>query len=460
MARSDEESQLPSRRAPLTGWGRTSPTVSTIFHPTEASEVAALIESPGRRGAISRGLGRSYGDAAQNAGGRVLDLTSMSKILDMDLEQGTITVQPGVSLDFIMRRFVPQGWFPAVTPGTRQVTVGGAIAADIHGKNHHRDGSFCNFVSSITLQTPSKLLVVSPDTEPDVFWATAGGMGLTGFIVEATLRLQSIETSYVRVDTERTVDLEDTMERMITGDDRYKYSVAWIDCLSRGRGLGRSVITRGDHATFEELPSRLRNKALTFEPRVRASAPRWFPGGLLNTTTVKVFNELWYRKSPALRLEEIVPLHAFFHPLDSVNGWNSVYGPAGFLQYQFVVPYGAEDALRRSLEMLSDKRCASFLAVLKRFGPPNPGMLSFPIAGWTLALDIRAGFDGLAELLDALDEMVASSGGRIYLAKDSRLRPELMARMYPRLDEFKAVLASCDPDSIMVSDLARRLGLH
>lgn len=458
----------------LTGWGRTAPTVAAVTRPRSTQEVAKLLTTATPRGVIARGLGRAYGDAAQSAGGTVIDCTGLAPSRRIDADTGIVTASAGVSLDALMRELVPLGWFVPVTPGTRYVTVGGAIAADIHGKNHHRDGSFGDFVSSFTLVVPGdadhhstrhgrtrhgRIRHVTAAEDPQLFWATIGGMGLTGVVTEATFQCIPVQASRMRVDTERARNLDHALELMAATDDRYRYTVAWIDLLTRGASMGRSVLTRGDHADPAELPPRARREPLRYVPREPPSAPSWAPSGLLNRLSVRAFNELWFRKAPQERRGEIQSIPAFFHPLDLVGRWNTLYGRNGLLQFQPVVPFGAEDTLRRIVDRLSSSGIASFLAVLKRFGPGNPGMLSFPVAGWTLSLDIPAGARGLAPLLAELEADVADAGGRVYLAKDSVLTADLVRRMYPRLDEWQAVRRRVDPDDVLRSDLARRLAL-
>jgi decaprenylphospho-beta-D-ribofuranose 2-oxidase len=359
-----------------------------------------------------------------------------------------------------MTQFLPAGWFVPVTPGTRQVTVGGAIAADVHGKNHHVAGSFARHVPSFDLLTADgEVRTVTPDGDPELFWATAGGMGLTGIIVRATVQLTKVETARLIVDTVKTADIDATMAHLVATDSEYDYTVAWTDCLARGRRLGRSVITSGDFATMGQVRYRDRARPLEFAPKGRIGVPFLLPRGVISPSTVALLNDAWYRKAPRQRLAEVQTIGQFFHPLDGISNWNRVYGPAGLRQYQFVVPSGESDVVRRALERISALRAPSFVTVLKRFGPGNPGMLSFPMPGWTLALDFPARTTWLAALLAELDEMVLAAGGRLYLAKDSRIPAELMPRMYPRLDEFRALRARADPDGRFASDLSRRLGL-
>jgi decaprenylphospho-beta-D-ribofuranose 2-oxidase len=447
-------------KARLTGWGRVAPSVAQVYEPASAEQVAALLRAAPARGVIARGLGRSYNNAAQNDHGTVLMTARLNSITDLDADTGQVTCEAGVSLEQLMIAGLRHGWFVPVSPGTRQVSVGGAIAADVHGKNHHRAGSFARHVEWFDLLLPDGTQRrVAPGGDPLLFWATAGGMGLTGIILRARIQLTRVQTSRVRVDTVRAGDIDQAMAYLSDTDDRYGYTVAWLDCLARGRHLGRSVITSGDFAEPADLAAKDRADPLAFRPSARLAAPDVFPSGLINRYTVALANEAWFRKAPRRRDGEIQTIGAFFHPLDGIRNWNRVYGPAGFRQYQFVVPFGQEQMVRRAVERISQARAPSFVTVLKRFGPGDDGLLSFPVSGWTLALDFPARTPGLAGLLTWLDEQVIGAGGRVYLAKDSRLSPQALAAMYPRLEEFRKIRAELDPHGIMVSDLSRRLGL-
>jgi len=452
---------MPGRTVTLTGWGRISPSAAELAEPASAASAAELLSGgTAARGVIPRGLGRSYNNAAQCAGGVVISTARLNRILSLDASTGLATCEAGVSLEQLMVAGLPAGWFVPVSPGTRQVSVGGAIAADVHGKNHHVAGSFARHVRSFEIVLPGgEPRTVTPQSDPALFWATAGGMGLTGLIVRATVQLKRVATSRVRVDTVRTADIDETMATLAEHDRGYGYTVAWSDSLARGVGLGRSVITSGDFAESADLPPDDREDPFAFRPGARLGVPPGFPPGLVNRYTVAVANEAWYRKAPRSRRGELQAIGTFFHPLDGIRNWNRVYGPGGFRQYQYVLPFGQDAAVLRSFELVSGARAPSFVTVLKRFGPGDDGLLSFPMAGWTLALDFPARTPGLAGLLGRLDRLVADAGGRVYLAKDSRVPPGVLAEMYPRLAEFAKLRAELDPAGILASDLSRRLGL-
>jgi decaprenylphospho-beta-D-ribofuranose 2-oxidase len=455
-------SPVATKTVTLTGWGRIAPSTAELATPASGQEVAGLLRLSAGRGTamIARGLGRSYNNAAQSAGGVVVSTARLNKILSLDQATGVAVCEAGVSLEQLMVAGLPHGWFVPVSPGTRQVTIGGAIAADVHGKNHHVAGSFACHVSSFDLLLPGgEPVTVTPEDDPELFWSTAGGMGLTGFITRATVRLKRVESSLVAVDTVKTADIDETMAVLAEHDKKYGYTVAWTDDLATGKSLGRSIITSGDFAPLAALSASQREHPFAFDPRSRIGAPDIFPPGLMNRYSIRLANEAWYRKAPRRREGELQTISQFFHPLDGIRNWNRVYGPGGFRQYQYVIPFGAEAAVRRSFEMVAGHPAPSFVTVLKRFGEADPGLLSFPAPGWTLALDFPARTPGLGPLMDRLDELVVANGGRVYLAKDSRVSAATLEQMYPRLPDFRKLRADLAPHGTLASDLSRRLAL-
>jgi len=447
-------------RERISGWGRTAWTSAEVIEVRDATDVKSAVGVDHRRGAIARGLGRAYGAAAQNAGGTVLACADDSRVENVVLDpvSGVLTAPAGLSLDALLRFSVPRGWFVPVTPGTRFVTLGGAVASDVHGKNHHVDGSFGEHVESIKVTLSSgEEVALSPNVNPEWFWATVGGMGLTGVVTEVSVRMLRVESSQVMVETKRLGNLDDVIASMSdSSDDDFRYSVAWVDMLASGRSLGRGVLTRGNHASASDAGG---SDPCRYDPKVRLAAPPWVPNGLLNKFTVRAFNEVWYRKAPADAHVGLETIPAFFHPLDGVSKWNALYGSNGFIQYQFIVPLERVDVLRAVIGKFSEAGVASFLAVLKRMGKSNAAPMSFPTEGWTLTLDLAAGSPQLPGLLEHIDELVLDAGGRHYLAKDAHVSALAVERAYPRLDEWKNIRDEMDPRRLWISDLARRLRL-
>ncbi|MGV1037896.1 MAG: FAD-binding oxidoreductase, partial [Candidatus Nanopelagicales bacterium] len=382
----------------ISGWGRTSAVTSDVAIPEDYRNIADIVG--GAAGSvIARGLGRSYGDAAQVAGGTTIDLTRCDRILGFDQATGVVDVEAGVSIDHLIRTFVPTGWFVPVTPGTRYVTVGGAIASDVHGKNHHAVGGFGQHVVDLTLVTGAgDVMQCSPGIEPELFWATVAGMGLTGVITRARVRLQPIRSSLIKATTERAANLDEVMSRMMEIDKSVPYTVAWVDCLAKGSRFGRGLISHGDHAVPTDTPGRADPLAISIAEPV--AFPVNLPSRSLNKLSVAAFNELWFRKAPKVARPQLTSMADFFHPLDMIGDWNRIYGAAGFLQYQFVVPDAGSELIGRALRTIAATGGVSFLTVLKRFGPGNQAPMSFPMAGWTLALDIPARVPGLGPVLD------------------------------------------------------------
>lgn len=417
-----------------------------------------LLEAGAPGPVLARGLGRSYGDTAVNREGAVVDMTRLNRMRSFDPETGVLDCEAGVGLGEILDVFAPRGWFLPVVPGTKFVTVGGAIANDVHGKNHHRDGSFGNFVESFELWTPAEgVLHCSPEENGDVFWATVGGIGLTGVILSARLRLRAVASAYVAVDYLPCANLDAALEAMDGNDDEYEYSVGWVDCLSRDENLGRTVLMRGNPAAPDRLPPGPAGRPHTIPRRMKFSVPVDFPQFMLNPYSIKAFNDLFYRFHDPVR-GRVVDYDKYFFPLDRIHHWNRMYGRRGFVQYQATVPLEAKEGLRALLDRCSLSRRASFLAVLKKFGAAGRGLLSHPMPGYTLTLDLPNS-SGLADFLREMDQMLLGCGGRLYLAKDAAAAPETIAAMYPRLGEFAEIRRRLDPAGRIDSDMARRLCL-
>jgi decaprenylphospho-beta-D-ribofuranose 2-oxidase len=444
----------------LTGWGRTAPSVARVLSAPDAETIVKAVTSADGRGVIARGQGRSYGDNAQNGGGLVVDMNALNQIHSMNSDSHLVDVDAGVNLDQLMRAALPLGLWVPVLPGTRQVTIGGAIACDIHGKNHHSAGSFGNHVRSMDLLTADgEVRRLTPDgDEAELFWATVGGNGLTGIILRATIAMTPTETAYFIADGDVTPTLDETIAFHSDGsEDRYTYSSAWFDAISAPPKLGRAAISRGSLATLDQLPAKLQKDPLKFDAPQLLTFPDVFPNGLANKYTFGPIGELWYRKSGTYR-GKVQNLTQFYHPLDMFGEWNRAYGPSGFLQYQFVVPTEAVDEFKAIIVDIQRSGHYSFLNVFKLFGAGNQAPLSFPIPGWNVCVDfpIKA---GLNEFVTELDRRVLEFGGRLYTAKDSRTTAETFHAMYPRIDEWIAVRRKVDPAGVFVSDMARRLEL-
>ncbi len=445
--------------ARLTGWGRTAPTTATVLRTADLDVLAEVVRTAGPRGVIARGLGRSYGDPAQNAGGLVIDMTALDRIHDIDVDTAVADVDAGCSLDKLLRAVVPHGLWVPVLPGTRQVTVGGAIGADIHGGNHHTQGTFTRHVLSLDLLTADgEVRTLTPDgPDRELFLATTGGMGLTGVVLRAKIRLDRVETSYFIADVEQAPDFDEMLERLTRNDENYTYSKTWFDSVTKGAHMGRGFLLRGSSAKLEDLPANLRKDPLKFDAPQLATFPDVFPPGMLNRLTAKALNEFYYRKAHTQQ-GVVQNITQFYHLLDLFADWNRAYGPRGFLQYQFVVPMDRTDVLRASMEAIVESGHISALNVLKRFGEGNDAPLSFPRKGWTLAVDLPVK-PGLGALCDRLDEMVLEAGGRLYLAKDSRTTADRFAQMYPDLPAWRKVRDAVDPERKFASDQSRRLQL-
>ncbi|MHB8384079.1 MAG: FAD-binding oxidoreductase [Candidatus Binataceae bacterium] len=446
------------KRALLSGWGRYPALECDLYRPEKFSELATIVEA-NSSSLIARGAGRAYGDAAVNGDNRVVDVTRLGRMLSFDPESATLRAEAGVTLDEIINVFLPRGFFPAVVPGTRHVTLGGSLAADIHGKSHHRDSSFASHVTSFDLMLASgEIRHCSREENADLFWGSVGAMGLTGVIVELELRLRRVESAWLEGEVIRAANLDAALEAFERTDRKYGNSVAWIDCASGKGSLGRSILNVANFASRTELPPPLRQDPFALTPKFRPVVPFDLPNFALGPLSVRAFNGVYYAMHREKAGRARFDYQSFFFPLDSIHDWNRIYGKRGFVQYQCVWPEAESRAgLIETLEAISTSRRGSFLTVLKKFGAQE-GMLSFPMPGYTLALDFPVE-DGLMEFLDRLDAMVLARGGRVYLAKDARMRPETFRTMYPSLQRWQQIKASADPNNRFSSSLARRIGM-
>lgn len=436
----------------VSGWGRSlhSFTDLQVARPSDGS-----LNKRSERGVIARGLGRSHGDSAGNTGGITLDLRKFDGI-QIDTESGIATLGSGVTIQKLEQESLPLGYFPFVVPGTAKVTIGGAIASDIHGKSHHMVGSFSNHLIEMKLLTSDgreRAIFPSGDTS-DLFWSTVGGMGLTGIILEAKIKMHKIETSFVKVAESRTKNLDQLLTTLTDFNQRFLYTVAWVD-LS-GKFVGRGVVSGANHASISDLTYRKLLKRVTPEVKNEIKIPFPFKFSLINNWTIRLFNFMWFYKPLGKKIQHI---QRYMHPLDGIDNWNQVYGTNGFIQYQFVIPFEKSNLLETVLSKLREEKCGSFLTVLKSFGEDSKGFISFPIKGWTLAVDLPASGQNLSKVLRELEEIVMSAGGRIYLTKDSRLNPEHLPEMYVDLEKWKGIKHKFDPTNQWQSDQGRRLKL-
>ncbi len=439
----------------LSGWGRYPiiDTELTAIRDTRQLQSALQAESS----CLPRGLGRSYGDSCLHS--QVLDVSPLDQFISFDEISGELHCHAGTSFAEILRLFVPRGWFLPVTPGTQHVTVGGAIASDVHGKNHHLDGSFSDQLIELTLMLASgETITCSSQQHRELFLATCSGMGLTGVIISARFKLLKVPSAYINETTFKTANLQETLAKFEAHEDA-TYSVAWIDCLAKGDNLGRSLVMLGEHALTESVLKQGKELFEIGKPS-KLNIPFDLPSITLNSLSIKAFNELYYQRIRSPESHRLVHYAPYFYPLDGIQHWNRMYGKNGFVQYQFVIPKAAgHEGLQKVLRAISDAKKGSFLAVLKVFGQGNDNYLSFPEEGYTLALDFKLESDTLA-FLDKLDQIVLAHGGKIYLTKDARMSETTFKRSYPQWQEFQAVREQYGALDKFVSHQAQRLGLN
>lgn len=469
--------ELHTSTRTLTGWGRTAPTTAEVLSTQDVDQIAAAVarvaddnaDKPSylQRGVIARGMGRSYGDPAMNAGGLVIDMQQLNTIHSIDPDTALVDVDAGVTLDQLMKAALPYGLWVPVLPGTRQVTIGGAIGPDIHGKNHHSAGSFGDHVRSMELLVADgRVLHLTPegstdDPDGELFWATVGGMGLTGIILRATIEMTKTETAYFIADGDMTHSLDETIAFHSDGSEHnFTYSSAWFDAISPEPKLGRAAISRGSLATLDQLKEyapKLAKDPLKFNAPQLMTVPDIFPSFTMNKLSMVAIGELWWLKSGEYR-NQVQNLTQFYQPLDLIGEWNRGYGSKGFLQYQFVVPTEAVEPFKEIIRDIQRSGHYSALNVFKLFGEGNKAPLSYPMPGWNVCVDFPIK-PGLGAFLDDLDRRVMEFGGRLYLAKESRTSAESFHKMYPGLPGWLATRKRIDPTGVFASDMSRRLEL-
>jgi len=416
-------------------WGRINGSDQDIVHIDWCSEAAPSILANNACSLLPHGQGRSYGDVCLNNQGLLLSTKNLDKFISFDRSTGILNCEAGATISNILAVCMPAGWFPPVTPGTKYVTIGGAIANDIHGKNHHVSGTFGRHVLSIDImRSNGDTFTCSPKQNTKLFNATIGGLGLTGLIIRATLQLKKISSNKIEVETIKLKNLEDFFSKSAGSDDNFEYTVAWIDCLATGRSLGRGLLMRGMHAESCDInsPLILNNQFLNF------AVPIDMPNFLLNGTNMRLFNAAYFNRVKVDEKKSLSKIDPFFYPLDAIKDWNRLYGKRGFFQFQFVVPKTAADTIGHILEQTSAQGMGSFLVVLKEFGAlQSPGLLSFPMPGYTMTLDFANKGDATTRFIQNLEQLVLKVGGRIYPAKDALMSKETFTQGYPNLETFK-----------------------
>ncbi len=445
----------------MAGWGRYPVVEGLAARLEKRKDAHAALAAREGDSLLGVGRGRSYGDVGLNSDGRALLTERLNCMLDFDPNTGWLKCEAGVTIYEMIEVFAPRGFFPPVVPGTRHVTAAGALANDIHGKNHHVDGTWADHVRNVEILTASgDVVFCDAEQEPELFWATVGGLGLTGFILSMEVRLTPIQSQFIEFENTRVENLDHFFE-ISAATKGYTHTVTWVDCLQSGQNMGRGIFMAGRHAHAQDSSEQVDRVAELTDHLERfvdlqGVGQNWF----LNKLTMKAFNEAFYRKQYRKKLSGLVGFKPFFFPLDIVRNWNHVYGPRGFLQYQIVLPHERDHAvLSNVLKTISTSGMASFLSVLKEFGDKVHGGLSFPQPGVTLALDIPNHGSALLQMLDRLDDMVAEAGGRVYLCKDARLSQANFRKMYPEWEHWRAVKEAWDPAHVFQSDMGRRLGL-